>query len=151
MIKSRYKYSLIIALSIAHATQVYSYQEEAIGQEIIAELQEQPTQKDIDAELYDLFKKFFNDHDDMPFFQFVTKVITVLKAQKALLSGQLHLKCDEMITTFEKNKDSAAFHIWAPILAAPDLRAIMSQDTRDYINSISTQTKIRALMNKLRK
>lgn len=149
------KKSIMLAMLFFSVTQTHGYQEEHVGAQIIAEYEQAAkidlAQKDIDAELYELFKKFFDNQDDMPFFQFVTKVISVLKTQKTLLSGHQQTKCDEMIKTFEKNKHATGFHIWAPILAAPDLRALMSPETRNYINSVSTQTKISALIHKLKK
>ena len=153
--KTRYKLSILLLLSMINTERVYTYQEETVGAQIIAEHEElakiELVQKEIDDELYDLFKKFFDEHDTMPFSKFITKIITVLKIKRNLLKDHEQTTCDEIIRTFERNRYHTGFHIWAPILAAPDLRAIMSPQTRAYINSVSTQTKISALINKLRK
>ena len=147
--KTRYKLLLLITLFITQSDIVVAYQEENVSEQIMTE--HYTTQEAIDTELYDLFKRFFDDSDEMPFLKFVSKIIEVLKAQRKLLSGHEKTKCDDMIKTFERNQDNAAFHIWVPILSDPHLRDLMSPQTRAYINNVSTTTKISALMNKLRK
>ena len=153
--KKIYKLSLLLGLLVTNTAFVYSYQEESIGKEIIAELEEQKKmdliQKNIDTELYELFQRFFDEHDTMPFSKFITKVIAILKVKKNILRGQDLANCEELIKMFEKNKYQTGFHIWAPILITPNLRALMSPETRNYINSVSTQTKISSLITKLKK
>lgn len=149
IMKTRYKLSLLITLFITQLDVVQACQEETISQQIVAE--QFTTQEEIDTQLYDLFQRFFDDHDEMPFTQFVKKIIQVLQAQYKLLSGSEQAKCEKMIQNFEKNQDNIAFHIWVPILSDPQLRELMSSQTRAHINSISTTKKISSLMTKLRK
>ena len=153
IMKQRYKLALSLGLCIATAP-VYSYQEETIGAEIIAEHHErtkvEAVQQKIDEELHHLFTKFFDAQDTMPFSQFISKVINLLKTKKTILHSKELTTCEKIIKTFEENKHNTNFATWIPILITPDLRSLMSPQTRDYINGVSTQTKISALIKKLR-
>ena len=153
--RTMFKKVILYGLCMLTNTASYASQQTTITPQAVTEQSEhakaQEHQKDIDTQLYDLFKKFFNDHDDMPFVQFVTKLIHILKIQKNVLIGHHKVMCEDIIKKFEQNKSRTEFYIWAPILSDPNLRAIMSEQTRNYINNVSTQTKITALINKLKK
>lgn len=147
--------SLGLLVSIESAT--YTYQEEIVGTEIIDELEQakieeakrEQTLLEIDAELYDLFAKFFDEKDTMPFSKIVVKVIAILKTKKNLLEEDQHATCDEIIRLFEKNKYNTNFAVWARILITPELLTLMSEKTRTYINSVSACIKIKSLRYKL--
>lgn len=123
--------------------------EEIVIENPMSELEK--AQKEIDKELYDLFSKFFNEHDTTPFSKIVHKVITILKVQRNSLHGHQQIKCDELIKTFERNKHSTSFPTWANILITPDLLNLLSKDTRSYINGIPNHIKIKTLIRKLQK
>ncbi len=109
------------------------------------------TQQEIDQELFELFSKFFDEHDTMPFSKIISNLVTILKMQKASLEPEQQRKCDEFIRAFEKNKYNYNFPIWAKLLTAPELRRdLMSEKTRTYLNSISTHILIQALSRKLK-
>ncbi len=100
--------------------------------------------------MYDLFERFFDEHDPMSFSKFVSKVIDLLKLKRSSLHGHQQVKCDELIRIFEKNKHNSNFRDWAEILMTPDLLDLMSEETRSYIFSVSTHVKIKTLICKLK-
>lgn len=145
---------LSLGLLLSITSTVYCYEEDSVGTEIIKELTEQEilekTQQEIDQELFEIFGKFFDDKDTMPFSKIVGKIIGLLKVKRTTLQGAQQLKCDEIIKSLEKNKYNSNFAVWARILIAPDLMSLMSDKTRSYINGISTNTKIQTLIQKLK-
>ena len=152
------KLYLSLGLLVSIESVTYTYEEEAVGKEIIdeselakiEEAKREQTLLDIDAELYDLFAKFFDEKDTMPFSKIVVKVIAILKVKRNLLDESQHAICDEIIKSFEKNKHNTNFAVWAKILITPELLTLMSEKTRTYINSVSTNIKIKSLIYKLK-
>lgn len=109
-------------------------------------------QQEIDRDLHELFKRFFDKQDALTFYDFANKVIHLLKKQKHILDDQAqHAKCDELIKIFEKNRSSSSFAIWLPILLNKDLHSLMSHDTRTYIYSVPEHVKVQALIVRLRR
>jgi hypothetical protein len=144
--------SLGLLLSIGSLS--YTYDEDSQGPEIIKELTEQEqldkTQQEIEQELYEVFGKFFDEKDTMPFSKIVSKVVKILKIKRTTLQGLQQTKCDEIIKSLEKHKHNSNFAVWARILISPDLMDLMSPETRTYINGISNNVKIKTLIKKLK-
>jgi|SRR3989339_212640 len=140
--------SLGLLLSITSIS--YAHKEEPVNHETKAELGKDATQQEIDAELYDIFKKFFDEQDTMPFYKMIGKVIHLLKIKRISLPEDQQLKCDQIIKTLEKNRYDKTIVTWASILKNPDLINLMSKETRAYIDSISATVKLKSLIYKLK-
>lgn len=144
--------SLGLLLSLESVT--YAHQEESVTTESIVDIKEQEqaeqTLQEIDAELCEIFSKFFDEKDTMPFSKIVTKVVAILKIKRNLLHESEQAKCDEIMKSFEKNKYNTNFAVWAKILIAPELMSLMSEKTRAYISGVSTNVKIKSLIYKLK-
>lgn len=109
-------------------------------------------QQEIDHDLHELFRRFFDKQDTLTFYDFANKVVHLLKKQKHILQDkELHAKCDELIKTFERNRSSSSFAVWLPILLNKDLHSLMSHETRTYIYSVPEHVKIQALIVRLRR
>ena len=167
--KNKYKLHLLLGLLLTATSQVYSYEEELVNLEIQSEIEQviqdqqievaqdeqepineqERIQKEIDQELFELFEKFFNESNPTPFSKIISKMVSILKIKRGFLVGQQQTRCDELIKIFEKNKYNTNFPFWAKNLIDPDLRGLMSQETRNYINSVSWNTLINALRTKL--
>jgi len=111
----------------------------------------QHIQKTIDDELLQIFKDFFNEKDQTPFSETISKIIQILKTKKQILHGASQTKYEKLIKDFEKNKFNNNFSFWVKMLVAPDLIELMSPEVRTYLQSISPIIKIQALRNKLQK
>ena len=140
--------SLGLLLSISFIS--YAHPEESTGHEIKAELGKDATQQEIDAELYDIFTKFFDEKDTTPFYKMVGKVIHLLKIKRNSLPADQQATCDEIIKTLEKNRYEKTIATWASIFTNKDLINLMSQETRAYIDSLSFGVKLKSLMYKLK-
>jgi hypothetical protein len=145
-----HKLYLSLGLLVSITSISYAHQEEPITHEIKAELGKDATQQEIDAELYDIFKKFFDEKDTTPFYKIIGKAIHLLKIKRNSLPLAQQAACDEIIKTLEKNRYEKTIATWANILRNPDLINLMSQETRAYIDSVSVTVKLKSLMYKLK-
>ncbi len=148
--KISYKIYLSLGLLFSINSISFAHKEEPVSHEVRAELGKDATQQEIDAELYDIFKKFFDEKDTTPFYKIIGKVIHLLKIKRISLPEDQKLKCDEIIKTLEKNRYDKTIVTWASILKNPDLINLMSKETRTYIDSISATVKLKSLIYKLK-
>jgi len=98
-----------------------------------------------------IFECFFNDQDTTQFSQIIKNIINALKEKRNILNAQLQKQYDEIIALLDINKDHKDFKIWGNIFLKPELKAILPQQTQDYLDSIPNFKKVKTLINKLNK
>ncbi len=109
------------------------------------------TQENCDAIIHSLFTEVcFNQTDSTPFYEIITEIIELFKVKRNNLSGDLLIRCDEMITLLEKNKYNSNLQEWIKIFITPNLLNLLPEETAQYINDIPSFTKIKTLISKLK-
>jgi hypothetical protein len=137
---------------------IYSNEECFVNTEIQKEFKDQAQieahkiekiKKETDQNLFDLFERFFNDEDVMPFSKFVSELVSILKIKQTVLHKQQQIECEELIRALERNKDNSSPIFWRNILTTPKILDLMTEEARNYLNNIPTFVKMKSLVNKL--
>ncbi|MDP3788138.1 MAG: hypothetical protein Q8Q60_02325 [Candidatus Chromulinivorax sp.] len=144
---------LFLGLLLATTSVTYTYEEEQVNQEItrtVEQTAEEITQQEIDQELFEIFHKFFDEKDTTPFTKIINKIIALLKLKKATFNDDQKKQCEEIITSFEKNRHNSNPVVWGAILKDPNLYNLIPEKSKAYINSIPAMKKLQTLIYKLK-
>ncbi len=143
------KFFLSLGLLLSGSSMHYASQEETVGHEINSEAEQintDITHAEIDAEFYEILQKFFDEKDKTAFSKIVLNIANLLKIKKILLPDAQHAKCDEIILLLENNTHNSNYVFWYKII--PDLKSLMSNDVRTYINGIPMNLIVKRLIQK---
>lgn len=96
-----------------------------------------------------IITQIFNPNDQTPLKDVVQNIISILRAKKDLLTGNIKAACTKLISLLEKHVHTKDFETWANILQNDTFLDVIPEETRKELENKTTMQLALTLMQRL--